>query len=810
MVITQNHIINIQPGVSAPLVIHCSQGDTGSVINLTVVNGDETFDCSSYLCSVHGVRSDGANWGPYEVTVSGSTVSFPLKPVMTVIAGPCLAEITIGTVGTANFAILVENATFSLGVTYTEDVSLYQSILNYIMGAVQDIKTEATASVNKAIGQMNANTNAINAKYDAAIDQMNANTNAINAKYDAATTNFNQGIATAQNQYAVTNAKLDTAISAATQDSEVQDIRVKADGTSAATAGNAVREQITELKNDFNAERDYFDRQIIYGENRYYYDQSRLIHDEYITPSDGSFKPEEGWSITDFIPVDANSEYIMAYHSDGTYKQSNNNYYARYDKDFRFISTPASMPERATITTDANTKYVRISQATTRFSAMTIVVKKTIFDAGVSGKMPFSIKFIGDGEGVEVLKSDISELKSDVSELKIVPITYESQKRYSIINGALNIKTGKNYGLIKSAIISVNSRTVYYYTGRVYSYEDQYSLIAIDDNNNVLAYELDYTTDTQVNEYKFVIPPKATKLIVQSYKSNPVLKTEEVIDFEELIEKVNDVSKETNNDKVMRSICRMGEAYGQPESVTALKSCHNAGYNIIRVNLQFSSDGTAVLWHDQYINQHIKVVYDSSGALVPYSETDRIKISDTPLATLNQYKWGDASYATGIPTAEAIINAARKVGMELYFECKITLSEANINTIVSLVEKYGMRNRVSFAVASHANGEQIAAQGQGLRIGFMDSTFSEQLKTAYLSIKNLGAKMFWWGWDTMTLTNEIVEFLSKNGIDYECGDFTSYSAIDTYLSAEYAWYCTGMEIQGSMSPLIGQYIENNI
>ena len=442
---------------------------------------------------------------------------------------------------------------------------------------------------------------------------------------------------------------------------------------------------VTELRNDFNAERDYSDRQIIYGENRYYYDQSRLINDKYISLYGDVFEPYDGWSITDFIPVDANSEYIMAYYSNGRYVQSNNNYYARYNKDFKFISASAS----TTITTDANTKYVRISQETTRFSAMTIVVKKTIFDAGVSGKIPFSIKFIGD-EGIEELKSDVSELKSDVSELK------------------------------------------------------------------------------------------------------------------------SDVSKETNNDKIMRSICRTGEAYGQPESVVALKACHDAGFNIIRVNLQFSSDGTAVLWHDQYINQHMKSVYDSSGALVPYSETDRIKISDTPLATLNQYKWGGTSYATGIPTAEAIIKAARKAGMELYFECKITLSEANINTIVSLVEKYGMRDRVSFAVISHANGELIATQAQGLRIGLMDSTFSEQLKTAYLSIKNLGAKMFWWGWDTMALTSEIVEFLSENGIDYECGDFTSYSAINTYLSAEYAWYCTGMEIQGAMSPLIGQYIENNI
>ena len=446
-------------------------------------------------------------------------------------------------------------------------------------------------------------------------------------------------------------------------DAELKDIRVMADGKTASTAGDAVREQITELKNDFNAEIDYSDRQIIYGENRFYYDPSRFINDQYISPWGGKFEAYDGWIITDFIPVDANSEYILTYLSDGTYKQSGS-YYARYDKDFKFISVPTSEPDRKTITTNANTKYVRISQARTRFSPDTMLVKKTVFDAGVSGKIPFSIKFIG--------------------------------------------------------------------------------------------------------------------------------------------------SKETNNDKVMRSICRMGEAYGQPESVAALKSCHNAGYNIIRVNLQFSSDGTAVLWHDPYINQHMKSVYDSSGALVPYSETGRIKISDTPLATLNQYKWGGASYATGIPTAEAIIKAARKAGMELYFECKMTLSEANINTIVSLVEKYGMRDRVSFATNSYANGEQIAARGQGLRIGFTDSKFSEQLKTAYLSIKNLGAKMFWFSWESMALTSEIVEFLSENGIDYECGDFTSYSAIETYLSAEYAWYCTGMEIQGAMSPLIGQHIENSI
>ena len=147
MAITQNHVINIQPGVSAPLVIHCSQGDTGTQINLTVVNGDEEFDCSSYACSVHGVRSDGGNWGPITCTVSGSTVCFSLTSAMTAVAGACLAEISVGTVGTANFAMLMENATFGNGVTYSNDVSVYQNILN----AVQAEKNERIQNILNAV-----------------------------------------------------------------------------------------------------------------------------------------------------------------------------------------------------------------------------------------------------------------------------------------------------------------------------------------------------------------------------------------------------------------------------------------------------------------------------------------------------------------------------------------------------------------------------------------------------------------------------------------------------------------------------------
>lgn len=135
--VTQHRVINLKPGVSAPLVVHCSYGDTGKTIEFTVINGDSEYSIpSGASVAVKGIRQDGGAWGPYVCTVSGSTVSFDLTSAMTSVAGGGIAEVSITSgsqvIGTANFCLLVEEATFPNGVSYENDPSVYQAILNYV------------------------------------------------------------------------------------------------------------------------------------------------------------------------------------------------------------------------------------------------------------------------------------------------------------------------------------------------------------------------------------------------------------------------------------------------------------------------------------------------------------------------------------------------------------------------------------------------------------------------------------------------------------------------------------------------------
>lgn len=105
--------VDLQPGLSAPAVFHCSQGDVGTTIMLGLLNGGVEYPITtSTTIQISGSRSTGEVFSSVNATWSGSTVSFNLTAEMTADPGPTLCEavLTRGTdiLGTANFILAVE------------------------------------------------------------------------------------------------------------------------------------------------------------------------------------------------------------------------------------------------------------------------------------------------------------------------------------------------------------------------------------------------------------------------------------------------------------------------------------------------------------------------------------------------------------------------------------------------------------------------------------------------------------------------------------------------------------------------------
>lgn len=231
---TQTQNLNLIPGKSAPVVVHCSQGNVGDTVQFYLYDGDDPFYPTNVSIAVHGVRADGSVFGPYAVAVtSGSNlVSFELVTAMTSVNGAAIGELVISDsgenqVGSANFGILVEATPYSSSVTYEDDLSIYQRILAYVQSIPAELSGEIAAvqaALNTEISDREAGDTTVKNSVDSEIANREAGDTAIENKLNAEISNRQSGDNNLQsqiNQYVTPSSE---------QPTEVVNARIKADG----------------------------------------------------------------------------------------------------------------------------------------------------------------------------------------------------------------------------------------------------------------------------------------------------------------------------------------------------------------------------------------------------------------------------------------------------------------------------------------------------------------------------------------------------------------------------------------------------
>ena len=148
------------------------------------------------------------------------------------------------------------------------------------------------------------------------------------------------------------------------------------------------------------------------------------------------------------------------------------------------------------------------------------------------------------------------------------------------------------------------------------------------------------------------------------------------------------------NRSFIKSINHRGYNFDTPENtLPAFAKSKLMGFDAIEADLRYTSDGVAVMLHDDSINRTAR---NADGSEL--SETVNIwSITYEQALTYDYGIWMGTQYAgTKIPTLDETLLLCKQLGLEIWLDIKPVLTDARVQEVIASIKATGMDDHVVF------------------------------------------------------------------------------------------------------------------
>lgn len=216
-------------------------------------------------------------------------------------------------------------------------------------------------------------------------------------------------------------------------------------------------------------------------------------------------------------------------------------------------------------------------------------------------------------------------------------------------------------------------------------------------------------------------------------------------------------------DWTIRSINHRGYGRIAPENtIPAFALSAKLGWKYVETDVRFTSDGVAVLLHDETINRTAR---NADGTAI--SET--ININDITYAQALTYDfgiWMGEQYAgTKIPTLEEFAAFCKRASLNMYLEIKDETGN-RVEQVVNIVKRAGMLRHTSWVAFSYTAIQQVTAVDSKARIGLVTDTVDATIISTLDMLKESENEVFA-DWNANNVTSEGCQLLANAGYELE-------------------------------------------